>query len=164
MKICFYIYTHGFMTAFLVSYFNLFYWSIMNVFAITRHFIHYLKTIKLWFLWIKSYELTTKLFFNCFLSLNFIFNVMIFLTPLITLNFKLSFMKIMQSNSKFNNLQKQPLRGVPRKRYSENMQQIYRRLPMPKCEWNASLQLHWNRTWAWVFSSKIAAYFQNTFS
>ena len=31
-------------------------------------------------------------------------------------------------------LQKQPPRGVPRKRYSENMQQIYRRLPIPKCE------------------------------
>ena len=134
MKISFYIYTHGFMTAFLVSYFDLFYWSIMNVFAITRHFFHYLKTIKLWFLWIKSYELTTKLFLNCLLSLNFISNVMIFLTPLITLNFKLSFMKIMQSNSKLNNLQKQPLRGVPRNRYSENMQQIYRRTPMPKCE------------------------------
>ena len=30
-------------------------------------------------------------------------------------------------------LQKQPLRGVSRKRCSENMQQIYRRIPMPKC-------------------------------
>ena len=30
-------------------------------------------------------------------------------------------------------LQKQPLRGVSRKRCSENMQQIYRRTPMPKC-------------------------------
>ena len=25
-------------------------------------------------------------------------------------------------------------------------------------------QLYWNRTSAWVFSSKFAAYFQNTFS
>ena len=33
-------------------------------------------------------------------------------------------------------LQKQPSRGVFRKRYSENMQQIYRRTPMPKCNFN----------------------------
>ena len=32
--------------------------------------------------------------------------------------------------------QKQPPRGVPRKRCSENMQQIYRRKPMPKCDFN----------------------------
>ena len=30
-------------------------------------------------------------------------------------------------------LQKQPSRGVLRKRCSENMQQIYKRTPMPKC-------------------------------
>ena len=33
-----------------------------------------------------------------------------------------------------NKSQKQPPRGVPRKRCSENMQQIYRRTPMPKCD------------------------------
>ena len=33
-------------------------------------------------------------------------------------------------------IQKQPLKGVPRKRCSENMQQIYRRAPMPKCGFN----------------------------
>ena len=32
------------------------------------------------------------------------------------------------------NKQKQPARGVPRKRCSENMQQIYRRTPMSKCD------------------------------
>ena len=32
--------------------------------------------------------------------------------------------------------QKQPSRGVLRKRFSENMQQIYRRTPMSKCEFN----------------------------
>ena len=32
--------------------------------------------------------------------------------------------------------QKQPARGVPRKRCSENMQQIYRRKPMPKRDFN----------------------------
>ena len=32
--------------------------------------------------------------------------------------------------------QKQSPRGVPRKRCSENMQQIYRRTPMSKCDFN----------------------------
>ena len=31
-------------------------------------------------------------------------------------------------------MQKQPSRGVLRKRFSENMRQIYRRTPMPKCD------------------------------
>ena len=44
------------------------------------------------------------------------------------------------------------LRGVLRKRCSRNMQQIYRRTPMQKCNFNkVAKQLH------------IAAYFQNTF-
>ena len=34
------------------------------------------------------------------------------------------------------NKQKQPPRGVLRKRWSENMQQICRRAPMPKCDFN----------------------------
>ena len=38
--------------------------------------------------------------------------------------------------------QKQPPRGVPRKRYSENMQQIYRRTPMPKCDFNKDALQH----------------------
>ena len=43
----------------------------------------------------------------------------------------------------WSNLQKQPPRGVPRKRCSENMQQTYRRTPMPKCDLNkVTLQLH----------------------
>ena len=33
-------------------------------------------------------------------------------------------------------LQKQPFRGVRRKLCSENMPQIYRRTPMPKCDFN----------------------------
>ena len=49
-------------------------------------------------------------------------------------------------------LQKQPFRGIVRKRCSENMLQIYRRTPIPKCD-----------TSAWVFSCKSVAYFQNTF-
>ena len=57
------------------------------------------------------------------------------------------------------------VRGVLRKICSENMQQIYRRTPMPKCNFNkVVLELYWNCTSAWVFSCKFAAYFQNTFS
>ena len=33
-------------------------------------------------------------------------------------------------------LQKQPFKGVLRKRCSENMQEIYRRATMPKCDFN----------------------------
>ena len=35
-----------------------------------------------------------------------------------------------------NHNQKQPSRGVLRKKYSENMQQIYRRTPIRKCDFN----------------------------
>ena len=60
-------------------------------------------------------------------------------------------------------IQKQPSRGVLSKRCSENMQQIYRRTPMPKCDFNKiALQLYWNHTLALVFSCKFAVYFQNT--
>ena len=64
----------------------------------------------------------------------------------------------------YTNIQKQPPRGVPRKKCSENMQQIYRRTPMPKCDFNkVAKQLYWNCTSAWVFSCKFTAYFQNIF-
>ena len=33
-------------------------------------------------------------------------------------------------------IQKQPSRVVLKKKYSENMQQIYRRIPMAKCDFN----------------------------
>ena len=36
----------------------------------------------------------------------------------------------------FITFQKQPPRGVLSKRCSENMRQIYRRTPMPKCDFN----------------------------
>ena len=40
------------------------------------------------------------------------------------------------------------------------MQEIYRRTPMPKCDLNkVAKQLYWNRTSAWLFSCKFAAYF-----
>ena len=60
--------------------------------------------------------------------------------------------------------QKQLSRGILRKKYSENLHQIYRRTPMPKCDFSkAAKQLYWNHTFAWVFSCKFATYFQNNF-
>ena len=50
--------------------------------------------------------------------------------------------------------------GVPVKRCSENMLQIYRRTPMRKCDFKkVAKQLYLNHTSAWVFSCKFAAYF-----
>ena len=46
------------------------------------------------------------------------------------------------------NIQKQPSRSVLGKSFSENMQQIYRRTPILKCDFNrVALQLYWNHTW-----------------
>ena len=73
------------------------------------------------------------------------------------------FLKISQ-NSLENTCarQKQPFRGVLSKRNSEK---IYRRAPMPKCDFNkVALQLYWNHILVWVFSCELAAYFQNFFS
>ena len=51
------------------------------------------------------------------------------------------------------------------KRCSENMQQISRRTPMPRCDLNkVAKQLYWNRTLEWMFFCKFAAYFQSIFS
>ena len=45
------------------------------------------------------------------------------------------------------------------------MQQIYKTTPMPTWDFHKfALQLFWNHTSAWVFSSKFDAYFQNAFS
>ena len=45
-------------------------------------------------------------------------------------------------------MQKQPSKGVLRKRYSENMYQIYRRTPMPKYDFNnVALHLYWIVLW-----------------
>ena len=47
----------------------------------------------------------------------------------------------------------------------KNMQQIYRRTPMPKCDFNkVPKQLYWNHTSEWVFFCKFSVYFQDTFS
>ena len=62
-------------------------------------------------------------------------------------------------------IQKQLSRTVLKKRCSENMQHIYRRTPIPKCDFNkVALQLYWNCTLTCVFCCKFATYFQNTFS
>ena len=60
--------------------------------------------------------------------------------------------------------QKQPSRGIPSIRCSENVQQMYRRTPMLISNFNkVAKQLYWNHILAWVFSCIFAAYFQNTF-
>ena len=62
-------------------------------------------------------------------------------------------------------IQKQPPIGILKKKSSENMLPIHNRTPMPKCDLNkVTLQFYWNRTWAWVFSCKFAAYIQSNFS
>ena len=65
------------------------------------------------------------------------------------------------SNICVEHIHKQPPRGVLNKRCSQNMQQIYRRTPMPKCVLNKVV--YSNHTSAWVFSCRFSAYFQNTF-
>ena len=53
--------------------------------------------------------------------------------------------------------QRQPARGDLRKRWYENMQEIYRRTPMSKCDFNkVALQLfqHWLRN-SWHFMNLI---------
>ena len=60
--------------------------------------------------------------------------------------------------------QKQSSIGVLTTSCSENMQQIYWRTTVPKCDFNkVAKQLRWNQTSARLFSWKFAAYFQNIF-
>ena len=48
---------------------------------------------------------------------------------------------------------------------SANMQQIYRKTPMQKCDFsNVANQFYWNHTVAWVFSYKFAGYLQKSCS
>ena len=61
--------------------------------------------------------------------------------------------------------QKQPSRGVFIKRCSESMQQIYRRKPRSKCDFEkVEKQLYWHHNSSLVFSCNFFAYFQKTFS
>ena len=75
------------------------------------------------------------------------------------------FQRRIQNNpySEVYSVQKQPFTGVFRKRCSENLQQIYRRTPMPNCDFNKVIKLYCGRTLAWVLSCKFAAYFPKTF-
>ena len=71
-------------------------------------------------------------------------------------------------NSCFWNLvmkfQKQPSRGVPRKRSPENMQKIYRRTTMLKFDFNKlAKQLYWNRTSAWLSPVNLLHIFRTPF-
>ena len=64
------------------------------------------------------------------------------------------FVKFIQTQKRYptssNIKQKQPPRVVLKKRCSENMQQIYRRTTMPKCDFNkVPKQLYWKHTSAW---------------
>ena len=59
-------------------------------------------------------------------------------------------------------LQQQLSRGVLRKKCSENMQQIYRRILIPKCDFNnVALQFYWNCTTTWVFFCKFWCIFSD---
>ena len=85
--------------------------------------------------------------------------------PVISISINLTNSHFLDCFKSVNIIQKQPSRDVLKKRCSENMQQNYRKTPMPKCDFNKdALQLHWNHTSAWLFSRRFAAYFQNTFS
>ena len=67
-------------------------------------------------------------------------------------------------NLRFCHKQKQPFIGLLIEMCSENMQQTYRRTPMPNFDFNKfAKELYWNHTLARVFFCKFAAYFQNTF-
>ena len=49
---------------------------------------------------------------------------------------KTNYMPVRVLSNLFKLYEKQPFRGVLRKKCSENMQQIYRRTPMPKSDFN----------------------------
>ena len=64
-----------------------------------------------------------------------------------------------------HSLEKQPSIGVLIKRCSENMKQIYRRTPIPKCDFSkVSKQLSWNHTSALVFTYKFRTSFRKNTS
>ena len=59
---------------------------------------------------------------------------LVFCTPLPQLSILPSLPLLSEAQTR-GELQKQPPRGFLKKRCSENMQQIYRRTPMPTCDW-----------------------------
>ena len=82
---------------------------------------------------------------------------------LFTLKMPLLFVK--KNEPSASTVQKQPSIGVLIKRYFENMQHIYRRIPMPKCDFNkVAKQFYSNHNSAWAFSCKFAAIFRSPVS
>ena len=67
-------------------------------------------------------------------------------------------------STNLHTVQKQPPRGVLKKRCSENMQEIYRRTRMSKCDFNKLQNNFIEIASEWVSSYNFAAYFQNIFS
>ena len=65
---------------------------------------------------------------------NFIFCVKLFIFLTLVRLHKPEMLDEIELICKYGNIQKQPTRGVLRKKCSENMQQIYRRTPMAKCD------------------------------
>ena len=60
--------------------------------------------------------------------------------------------------------QKQPSRGVHREIFSENIQQLYRRTPMSKWDFNkVALQLYWSRTSTWQSLMNLRHNFRTPF-
>ena len=57
-------------------------------------------------------------------------------SKILNICFPVRFAKFLRTCLLRNTSRKQPPRGVPRKRCSENMQQIYKRTPMPNCDFN----------------------------
>ena len=67
------------------------------------------------------------------------------------------------SCNKFD-IQNQSTGGVLRKSRSKNIQQIYKRLPMPKCDLKKfAKKIYWSHISAWVFSCKFGVYFRTIF-
>ena len=61
-------------------------------------------------------------------------------------------------------IQNQSSGGILRKSCSKNIQQIYKRLPMPKCDLKKfAKKIYWSHISAWVFSCKFGVHFQNNF-
>ena len=90
-------------------------------------------------------------------------NIWLSLRPLMSPRYNCGYGQ--QAPLRYTKWQKQSPKDVLSKRCSENMLQIYRRTPTPKCGFNkVALELYWNHSSTWVSFCKFAAYFQNTIS
>ena len=65
---------------------------------------------------------------------------------------------------KFHLLSEQSSEDVLKKSYSENLQQIFRIPPMPKCDFKeVAKQLYWNHSLVWVFFVNVLHIFRTPF-